>query len=256
MTLRLPLQVSRATARSARGVLVVCAITSAGFVAACGGSGGETAASSTRAAATTTAPAAPCGEERADPVAIASAGEELEGAAIGSGSVGIVFAHQFRGNLCDFLPFAKDLAKKDLAALTFTFSARRRLAGDVVAAANELRRRGAKRLILVGASLGGTSVLAAAERIRGVVGVISLSAGLLYEDTRALPGARRLHVPVLFVAARDDDEFPRDARRLFAETPSAKKRLLIIDDFLHGVDLLQDEKARRAVITFVEERAR
>src|SRR5262245_11238534 len=91
----------------------------------------------------------------------ASDGALLDGAEVGDGDVGVVLAHESGSDLCRWLPFAKTLAGKGYRALTFDFrgsgssppqfgakATRNDL--DVVGAAAELRRLGAKKLFIAG----------------------------------------------------------------------------------------------------------
>jgi hypothetical protein len=56
--------------------------------------------------------------------------------------------------MCSWVPFAKQLAERNLRALAINFVSTS-LDDDMVAAARELQRRGAERIMLVGASMGG-----------------------------------------------------------------------------------------------------
>jgi len=46
-------------------------------------------------------------------------GIRLEGAALGRGKTGVVFAHQLAGDRCQWLPFARELVSKGYRALVF-----------------------------------------------------------------------------------------------------------------------------------------
>ena len=101
----------------------------------------------------------------------AADGVRLEGAVLGRGTTGVVFAHQLAGDRCQWLPFARELTAKGYRALVFDMRGYGSSSGldgtypdrDVTAAAKELRRRGgATKIVLVGASMGGTGVVVAA----------------------------------------------------------------------------------------------
>jgi dienelactone hydrolase len=75
------------------------------------------------------------------------------------------------------------------------------------------------RIILVGASMGGTASLVAAHGIvPTVAGVASLSGPANYAGMDALTTVKSLTVPVLFMAAANDQaggfDFPADARTM------------------------------------------
>ena len=90
----------------------------------------------------------------------------LKGMLYGTGKVGLVLAHQSDGNYCQWDPFVKHFVDQGYRALEFDFSGFGRspqrqdatVGGDVVAAANFLRARGASEIVLIGASLGGAAV--------------------------------------------------------------------------------------------------
>jgi alpha-beta hydrolase superfamily lysophospholipase len=73
------------------------------------------------------------------------------------------------------VPLARAFARRGYQVLAFDFAGfgdsergpgDDRVDIDVAAAAEQLRRRGADRIVLIGSSMGGTAVLAAATRVR------------------------------------------------------------------------------------------
>jgi esterase/lipase len=121
----------------------------------------------------------------------------------------------------------------------------------MVAGARELQRRGAERIMLVGASMGGTAALVATGEI-DVDGVAVLSAPREFSGLDALPAVGGLEIPALFLVGRQDESFARDARRLFRATSSPDKALVATAGSEHGTDLLQDPKAERALLDFLD----
>jgi len=175
-----------------------------------------------------------------------STGERIRGALVGRGRVGFLFAHAFREDLCSWLPFARHVADGGDAALTFTFPGGVPDADDVAAGVTQLRRHGARDVVLVGASMGAAASLVAANRVHPLVrGVVSVSSPLRYSGLDAIDAARRLRVPVVYTAGRDDGHFAAYARRLFLTTHEDTKRLVILDDFAHGTDLLGGPEGER-----------
>jgi pimeloyl-ACP methyl ester carboxylesterase len=217
----------------------------------CGGSDGEEAQPPTSTSgATTTTTAAPCGEEDAEAVTLTTRdGVELDAALVGDGEVGVVLGHQLRSDFCSWLPFAKQLAERDMSALALNFASTSP-DDDMLAGAAELRSRGAERIILVGASMGGTAALVAAEQM-DAAGVAALSAPREFGGLDALPSARRLEIPALLLVGRQDASFARDARRLYRAMTSRDKALVVTAGFEHGTDLLQDPEAERALLDFL-----
>ncbi len=217
----------------------------------CGGSDAEEArptTSTSRATSTTTAP--PCGEEDAEAVTLTTRdGAELNAVLVGDGEVGVVLGHQLRSDYCSWVPFAKQLAERHMRALAINFVSTSP-DEDMVAGSRELRRRGAKRIILVGASMGGTAALVAAAKI-DVAGVAALSAPREFSGLDALPSVRRIETRALFLVGRQDESFARDARGLYRAMKSRNKALVVTAGSEHGTDLLQDPKAERALLDFL-----
>lgn len=214
----------------------------------CGGGGEAGPATSPEETATTTATA--CGDEDAEAVTLTTEdGAELDAALLGEGKVGVVLGHQFRSDMCSWVPFAKQLAERGIRALALNFGSAS-IDEDMVAGARELQRRGAEQIFLVGASMGGTAALVATEEI-DVAGVATLSAPQEFSGIDALPAVRELKAPTLLLVGRQDESFARDARRLFRATRSSDKALVMAAGSEHGIDLLQDTKAERALLEFL-----
>ena len=216
----------------------------------CGGGDGEEARSTTSTSVTSTTAAAPCGEEGAEAVTLTTGGgTELDAALVGDGEVGVVRGHQLRSDFCSWVPFAKKLAERNMRALAINFASAS-ADDDMVAGAGELRRRGAKRIILVGASMGGTAALVAAAKI-DVAGVAALSAPRQFSAVDALPSVRRLRIRALFLVGGQDVPFARDARQLYRAMKSRDKALVVTTGSEHGTDLLRDPQAERALLDFL-----
>jgi pimeloyl-ACP methyl ester carboxylesterase len=218
--------------------------------AGCGGGDDEAAPAASAPGATSMTPATACGEEDAEAVTLTTEdGAELTAAHVGDGEVGVVLGHQFRSDMCSWVPFAKQLAERNMSALAINFVSTS-IDDDMAAGARELQHRGAERIMLVGASMGGTAALVAAGEI-DVAGVAALSAPQEFSGLDALPAVRGLEIPALFLVGRLDESFARDARRLFRATSSPDKALVVTTGSEHGTDLLQDPKAEHALLEFL-----
>jgi pimeloyl-ACP methyl ester carboxylesterase len=180
----------------------------------------------------------------------------LSGVVYGGGKEGVVLANQSDRDRDAWAPFASYLAENGLRVLAFDYGAG--FPEDEVAlAVQELRRRGARHVVLIGASKGAkAAVMSAARAPTGVVGVVSLSAERHAERRDVLPSARRLAVPALFVTARSDPFSAADTPRLERAAASAAKRLLVVPGVAHGVDLTASDGVRSAVLAFVRARVR
>lgn len=190
----------------------------------------------------------------------------LIGHRFGRGTTAVVLAHESRSSLCAWIPYARRLASKGYLAFAFDFrnnglsqevGYRRsgRFAGDVAAAARYVRARGAKKVFLVGASMGGTAVLVGGANVRPAVnGVVSLSGPSSFGPMEAAPVAPRLRVPVLYLVARDDTAggYATDAQALYAATASSDKAIEILPGTDHGVSLVgYPGKARELLEQFL-----
>lgn len=187
-------------------------------------------------------------------------GTQLDGAVLGSGPVGVVLGHQYPAELCGWWPFADYLARHGMHVLLFDFrcqgestcpaDAHGSYVDDMLAAVAELRSRGAKRVFLMGASLGGTVAMMAGPRLSPPpAGVVSLSgeADLGYlagGSTRldALSSVPGLRAPFLQVMARGDQAVSvADARKLEQRAGSRETKLIVLPaPFGHGWNIVTE----------------
>jgi pimeloyl-ACP methyl ester carboxylesterase len=199
-----------------------------------------------------------CTPARGDVRFRAADGTRLAGHRFGSGSTAVVLVHQSDGDLCQWVPYARRLAGLGYLALvvdlrghgasqTRHYPANQRLAGDVAAASREARALGARKVFLLGASLGGSAVVSAAANVRpAVAGVISVSGSADLVD--ALQSAPRVRVPALLIAAKGDLDFAPDVGRLYAVVGSARKTRVLLPGSAHGVQLVGTRKRARDLI--------
>jgi alpha/beta superfamily hydrolase len=177
-------------------------------------------------------------------------GVRISGRVFGHGPIGVVLGHQIDGDQRDWWDFAELLAGRHYQALTVNFRSYCPEDGagcsgegttgdawlDLVAGAAWLRDHGARRIVLIGASMGGVAaVIAAAEE--HVDGVVALSAPIdccgLVADRAAL---ERAQTPMLFLAGRFDGDAARSART-FGRWASPLGTVVILASGEHGVDL-------------------
>ncbi len=195
---------------------------------------------------------------------------------LGRGPVGIVLANEAYGDLCRWVPYGKLLSQEGFRALVFDYrgsgmSARvageraARIDADIAGAIAELRRRGAKKVVLVGASLGGAAVLAAAasqdSALAGVVSVSGPDSAALraysYAVLNPTSAAARVRDPLLFVASKDDPTVPAASTRALYRAATIKdKRLVVVPGSNHGVSIVDDSgatgsKVRNLILEFI-----
>jgi pimeloyl-ACP methyl ester carboxylesterase len=204
---------------------------------------------------------------------LAADGVRLIGVLLGTGPNVVVLAHQggggAPGDLCAWIPYARRLRAAGYRVLVFDHRAfgssaeprsnarYRRVDLDVIGAVRLVRARGAQRVVLGGASLGGAAVVGAAPAFRvPVQGVFTIGGTYLYGNLDARAAARRLTIPALFVAAEEDGQgrFVDEARVLYEEAPSTNKRLAIFPGIAHGAPQLRDPPVRELVDGWIRER--
>jgi pimeloyl-ACP methyl ester carboxylesterase len=158
----------------------------------------------------------------------------LDGSVLGSGATGVVLAHESPADLCGWLPYARVLSHAGFRVLLFdhrhfglsespsSTGKAGRFVRDLEGAVDELKREGAKRVFLMGASFGGVTSMVAGSRLGSkIAGVVSVSGetelanqyGGPQSELDAADAVPKLRVPVLIVSARGDGYLPpADAR--------------------------------------------
>jgi dienelactone hydrolase len=163
-------------------------------------------------------------------------------AVAGEGPLGIVALNGVGGSMCQWEPYARELAAQGARVLMFDYVDDP--VDEALAAERWLLEDGATDIALIGTSLGGGVAVRAGARSEPAA-VVTLSAvnepdGPLGNIVRA---ARRLRVPTLHVGSREDGStyFARDTRRLHAATGSDVKERILVPGGEHGVDILAAE---------------
>lgn len=181
-----------------------------------------------------------------------SDGVRLYAIEAGSGPTAVVLAHESPTDLCGWLPYAKTLVAAGIRVLAFDFrgygdsassdAAPLAYGRDLAAAIARARRDGARRVFLIGASLGGAAVLTYGSRL-DADGVVSLSgeARLRGRNLDALAHIRLLRVPLLIVGSRHDRYLPvSDALTLLRRAGSPDRRTAFYPGGFHGWDIVED----------------
>jgi alpha-beta hydrolase superfamily lysophospholipase len=136
-----------------------------------------------------------------------------------------------------------------------------RLDHDLAAAVGSERKDGAKRVFLMGASLGGAASVQNGADLP-VDGIISLS------GTRIWPGygvnhpesLPRMRAPFLYLGAAHDNLAPKEeAQRIFTRLGSKDKRIVTFRGDLHGTQLVDmapfKKRARAMIVQWLKERS-
>jgi uncharacterized protein len=199
-------------------------------------------------------------------------GISLEGRIVGDGTVGVVLSHMRPSDQRSWWDFAGQLADEGYLVLTYDFRGYcpggsggcsqgeqdlGQIWRDVVGAVGFIRSRGARQVMLVGASMGGTaSLVAAAQDGVSADVVVALSAPAAFEGMVLTPDVlTRVTAAKLFIAGTGDGSAAEEAQSLYAASPLPKRvEILTTDD--HGTDILdgnQSGRARTLILTYLEQ---
>jgi pimeloyl-ACP methyl ester carboxylesterase len=178
--------------------------------------------------------------------------------------IGVVLAHMgaHGADQRSWTSFARYLAPRGFGVLTFNFRAdRSRLDLDVRAAVAFLRDQGYRRIVCMGASMGGTASLKAAvdTDLAGLVVISSLwttgsgsTGGALFVSREELA---QLTLPKLFVTTENDGNGVPTTMKTMYEAAPEPKALKIFPGTVHGTDIFatsQGDEFRDLLVGFLE----
>ncbi|HLA23772.1 MAG TPA: alpha/beta fold hydrolase [bacterium] len=179
------------------------------------------------------------------------------------GKTAVVFSHMLGTDQSIWFDLAGRLAAQGYTVLTFDFrgvgtsSGRfviRRVSRDTLGAVRFIRGRNPAKVVLIGASMGGTSSLVAAGETP-VDGVVVIASGMAFQGLDARPYLPRLRMPKLFIVGRRDAPFNESAKTMYGRTPRPKQ-LLEVPTAVHGTYMFRTKhKATiyRGIIEFLTE---
>jgi esterase/lipase len=199
-------------------------------------------------------------------------GVKLAGRVFGDGQVGVVLAHMFPADQTSWWAFARVLAPQGFTVLTFDFrgycpggvagcsEGQRDVAAmwqDVLGAVDFMMARGLVRVMLVGASMGGTaSLIAAAQPGMPVVAIVALSAPQSFEGLTADHTVLgNVTAAKLFLAGNSDPTGAAAAAQAMYEESPPPKQVEIFTSSDHGTDLLtgnQSGRVQTQIIGYLE----
>jgi pimeloyl-ACP methyl ester carboxylesterase len=128
---------------------------------------------------------------------------------------------------------------------------------DVLGAERELVRRGVTRVLVGGASAGGTAAMTAAAMIprQKLAGVVVLSSPGQFASMDAAAAARKVTAPTFLGVGSKDTAFTGEMRKLYAASAARRKQLLVVGSSGHGTQLLDTSWApasfRAKLLAFV-----
>ena len=181
-------------------------------------------------------------------LASADGASSLSGVTYGQGDTAAVFLHQTgAGGLCGWVPFAMLVADDDVRAVLVDdclHGASRcepPVTGDALAqtriAVDWARAHGARRVVVVGASMGGAVALATAQDA-GADAVVDLSGPARWQGVAgAVEAATATSIPLYLAVAGDDLQMGIPTLRQAAKaSPAQQKRFVLAKDG-HGWEL-------------------
>ncbi|WGY00946.1 alpha/beta fold hydrolase [Nocardioides sp. QY071] len=205
-----------------------------------------------------------CGPQPTDVADTGFAPEVIEDAEVGkvsavtagTGPTVAVLLHQTDGNgLCGWLPYAADLVAQGVQVLAIDLCGygESKCRGDrkgphqvdaVGVAVREARTRlGATRVVVVGASMGGSVALMTAATDPDVDAAVDLSGPVDWDGIEVVDGGRALKVPVLVAMADGEGEDQvTGAQAIVGQAPEGSR--FEAAESGHGYDLLLDADAQ------------
>jgi pimeloyl-ACP methyl ester carboxylesterase len=242
--------------------------------AACGGGDGRPPPATARTSAAVSpasttqagAPVPACLDSgEAQPVAAAdAAGRSIPAWVLGTGDRVAVLANESDDRPCRWVTFARHLAGRGYRSVLFSYEGKATAieaadrVGRIVA---RMRDQGARRVVLVGASLGAFAVIVAAVDVRPPVdGTVALSPPPRFSGTDLAGYAARTAGPLLLATATEDRVDAAAATAEFARlAPPGTTRRIEVPGVSHGITLLSGDGATvvaPAVDAFIDEHAR
>jgi len=179
----------------------------------------------------------------------ACGGVRLNTGWLGAGDTVAVLLHQTDGDgMCGFLFCGEYLTEHGVRVVLMDFcdygqsdcgDAPPQLPAQVEAVARAVRDQGAKRIVLVGASLGGSVAVAAAKRTKADA-IVDLSGPADFGTLSITDNARSITMPALFAYSNTDRSDLDKVRQNLKRMPS-KKKIFLSFPAGHGYELLQDQ---------------
>ncbi len=199
-----------------------------------------------------------------------AAGLSIAAVEFGSGPKGVVLVHQSDASMCQWLPYAADLAERGYRVVAFDFAGfgasspteSKTYLDDIRTVVAYLRDRGTQRVVVIGASMGATmGIVAAAAITPPLQGVVAVSPPTTFDAVNAERAAPELSTPALYVAGESDGDYEVYAEEINDATPEELRGLLVVDSPEHGVELVGARTAagaevRAAIEDFLAEHLR
>ena len=146
----------------------------------------------------------------------------VAGTVFGSGTVGVVLAHMLGGVQQDWFPFARRLAAEGYMVLAFDFRGHGKtgcpcgtdfLEREMLAATAILKKEGVRRVVLIGASMGGTAAVKAAAT-GSAAAIVVISGPMTFGANVTMADLSRITVPSLWILGTNDTDFIKPMRTM------------------------------------------
>ena len=171
---------------------------------------------------------------------------------LGEGEVTAILVHQLNENSCGWFPFAANLAEEGVRVMLLnlcgygeTTCSGGSLTGTgadaVLAAADWARENGAERVVVAGASIGGTTAMIAAahDADAGLLdGAADLSSPILADGSDLRRGAPSISIPAFLAVGPGDSVVSVSAMHEVADALGSTEVTLLDDANGHGWDML------------------
>ncbi len=161
--------------------------------------------------------------------------------------VTVVLAHMRGADRSTWDPIIGDLNDAGYATLAFDFRGYGDSTGardtsldvDLAAAVGQARSDGAAKVVVVGASMGGTAVLATGADL-GVDGAVAISAPGRFLGLDGFAGASAFDIPILLIDSENDQPYVADLAKIAADTDTS---LVTFTGSAHGTAIFRDHDA-------------
>lgn len=181
-------------------------------------------------------------------------GTRLRGHLWASGPNAVVFSHMFGTTQSIWYDLAGKLAAQGYTVLTFDFRGVGTSSGklvirhvyrDTLGAVRFIRRRNPEKIVVMGASMGGTSSIVAAGQTK-VDGLVVIASGMLFQGLDARPYLATLQMPKLFIVGTEDAPFNQSVRTMHERSPEPKQ-LRMIPTAAHGTYMFRSTTHRETI---------
>ncbi len=174
----------------------------------------------------------------------------------------VVLLHMYPADQSAWWATARALAAEGVAALTLDFRGFGASEGekdgseivrDVAGALSWADEHGYERVVLAGASMGGTAAIVAAAERGGADGVLALSAPSSFRGLDADQALSDLDVPVVALAAEGDVSAADSLKRFDERCAPGLCALTLLPGRAHGTDLLETREVASLVRRALDE---